>query len=174
MLPIVADLLNGLRRLEARQRRECRNRREEVRIRDHELPLNDAVVTQRGQGVREREAVVKYSEAGADHGLRERILAACPWRPRDSDARRDITPVVDVGLRFIAQPQTRREIWRRYRSMEVMGASVTLPDESSTGLLLPSSTGASPPNVNVPPKYCGDVLSTTSPRNLTPNFPFFK
>src|SRR5215510_2411208 len=104
-------MLNGLRRLEAGQRRERGNRREEVRIRNHELPLNYAVVTQRGQGVREREAVVKDSEPGADHGLRARVLASSLRRPCDSDARRDITPIVDVGLRFIARPQTQREIW---------------------------------------------------------------
>src|SRR6266545_4457876 len=103
-------MLNCLRRLEAGQRGERGNRREEVRIRNHELLLNDAVVTQRGQGVREREAVVKDSEPGADHGIWTRVLGAGSGRPRDSDARRDITPVVDVGLRFVAQPQTQCEI----------------------------------------------------------------
>src|SRR5262247_2119781 len=78
------NLLNGLRRLETRQRRDRGDRREEVRIRNHELLLNDAVVTQRGQAVRQNEAVVKDSEPGADYGLRAGVLTAGPGRPRDS------------------------------------------------------------------------------------------
>src|SRR5581483_4744556 len=52
-------------------------------------------------------AVIKYTEYAADYSF---ALPAAAWRPSESKARREIAPVVNVVLRFVAKPQTDGEI----------------------------------------------------------------
>ena len=59
------DLLNGLRGMEIRQRRNRRNQREKIRIRYHVLLLNHAVIALRRERIRQTEAIVEHAEAGA-------------------------------------------------------------------------------------------------------------
>src|SRR5258707_640320 len=58
----------------------------------------------------EREAIVKHPEPGAQDSFRAGVLGAPFGRPGHADARREIAPVVDVGLCFVAQPKTQREV----------------------------------------------------------------
>ena len=105
-----ADRLNRLGRADSGQRRDRRNHREEVRICDHVLLLKDAVIPLRSERIRQAEAVIEHAESGAQHGLRPGVLGAGSRGPGQADARREVMPVVDVGLRFVAQAEAQGEV----------------------------------------------------------------
>src|SRR5205807_845476 len=81
------NLLNSLRGLKGSQRSDRRNRREEIRICNYILLLNDSVVAQSGEPVRETEPIVENAEACTHDGLWTRILCRS-WRPRNRQAWR--------------------------------------------------------------------------------------
>ena len=103
------DLLDHLGGLETLQSGGRRHVGEEVGIRHHELLLHEAVEALRGQRIAEPETVVEDAEARAQHGLRA-LLAAAAGRPGKRETGRKIAPVVDIGLRLVAQAQVEREI----------------------------------------------------------------
>ena len=86
--------------------------RKEIRIRNKVLLLDNAVVALGREYAGEREPVVKHAEARSDHTFRL-PAAARAWRPGETYARREISPVVDIGLRLITQPETEREVRTR-------------------------------------------------------------
>ena len=55
------------------------------------------------------DAVVEHAEAAADHGLLPAVLGASR-RPGETDARREIAMIGDVGLPFIAQAVAQGEV----------------------------------------------------------------
>src|SRR4051812_38003924 len=86
------DLMNGLRKLGGCERSRGRNGaggRKEIRIRDHELLLRDAVEANRVERAVLGEAVVEDAEAGAHDGLGLSVFLGAR-SPRDSNAGSDI------------------------------------------------------------------------------------
>src|SRR5581483_6150585 len=57
--------------------------------------------------------IVKHPESGAEHGC-GLLLAAAAGRPRQGDARSPIAAIVNIGLRFIPQPEAECEIRPRF------------------------------------------------------------
>src|SRR5436309_4671206 len=92
-------LLTNLRRVKSLQHRERGKRRKEVWIGYNELLLPDAVVTKRRHGVCQPKTIVKNPETCPGNSL---------WReaPGHTNPRRKVMAVMNVGLRFVTEPET--------------------------------------------------------------------
>jgi len=58
----------------------------------------------------------------------------------------------------------------KLRSMEVTGVSNGWPAQIGRPLASREGSRSEPPKVNVPPKFCGDMVSSVSRRRRAPNF----
>src|SRR5206468_12973999 len=92
-------LLTNLRRVKSLQHRERGKRRKEVWIGYYELLLPDTVVTKRRHGVCQPKTIVKNPETCPDHRLRREA-------PGHADPRRKVMTIMNVGLRFVTEPET--------------------------------------------------------------------
>ena len=101
--------IENLRGQRSGQRRDRRNIRIEQRIRHHIGLLHRSIEAIRGQGVAERKAIVEHAESPTNHRLRLRIVRPAN-RVRETDARREIGMIADVGLHLVAKAEAQREI----------------------------------------------------------------
>ena len=106
------DALDGARLKRSGERGKRRRNsswaREEVRVVDDELLLHYAVKALGGECIGEAKAIVEDPEAGADDSVER--FRGCSWRPRHTDSRSKIAPIVDVGLRFVTQAEAGGEV----------------------------------------------------------------
>src|ERR1700676_3324086 len=92
------DFLDALSRGKLAELRNRWNVGIKIRIRDHVLLLSDAVVALRCQHVLFAEAIVENAESAAQNQFWPGIVLALSRRPGESDARRPISPIMNVGL----------------------------------------------------------------------------
>src|ERR1039457_2328804 len=89
-------------------------RRKEIRICDHILLLDNAVVALGREHICQAEAVVKHAESPADHALWLRLSGFPAGRPGNANSRSEIPRVVYIGLRLVAQPEAQCEVRPRF------------------------------------------------------------
>src|ERR1051326_2558424 len=100
-----ANLLDRLLRLKCGYYRNRWNGGEEIRIRNHVLLLHYPVIARGGERVGEGEAIVKNAGTGAQNFLRFRRFGGRSRRPGQRQARREVSPIMNVALRFVSQPE---------------------------------------------------------------------
>ena len=121
-----------LYRLRSRfQSRKRRDAGEEIRISDHILLLNLAVIALRGKAVCQRETIVKNAEARPDNGLRPGILAACSRRPRDGQARREIPPVIGEFVVIAPEAMNSKDMARHIMECHRRLAEIPGPQQNA-------------------------------------------
>src|SRR5207247_10693712 len=59
---------------------------------------------------------------------------------------------------------------QRYLTMEVTRVRTVWPEQIGRPSASREARRSLPPKLNVPPKFCGEILSSVSRRSLAPNF----